>query len=92
MNDGTDWRETAGTGLCALLSLAIFVPLVVAAGHVPAALAVGIALVCPLAWLLFLWRTGTKGWGGRRPGAAWAAWLLLRPVPTSAPEANDDAS
>lgn len=77
-----DLGEIGGTALCALLSLAAFVPLVVYAGRLPAALALAISLACPLVWLIvWLW-SGGRGVGlaqrlkrrgeGRRPSRGWA--------------------
>jgi hypothetical protein len=79
MNYETDWREVAGTVLCALLSLGAFVPLVGFAGWLPAVLAVIISLACPLIWLLFLLLN--RGSGGGLRQQAQEQISQLHPVP-----------
>ncbi|MCL7452421.1 MAG: hypothetical protein M8467_05170 [Anaerolineae bacterium] len=90
--NGTNWRETAGTLLCALLSLGAFVPLVVAAGRLPAALVLAISLACPIAWLLSLSWSGRDDGGLRRPAGAVAPGLRLRPLAVAVSERDTPAA
>jgi hypothetical protein len=65
MKRSVDLREMAGMALCAMLSFAAFLALVIlveGGGRLPAILALIITLACPVVWLIVL--LSSDGGGG----------------------------
>jgi hypothetical protein len=80
-NPKVDLRETLGMVLCALLSLVAFLAFLfwlASSDRLPGVLALGVSLVCPVVWLVFL--LSSSGGGGGLGQSVKRRAALLRPA------------